>query len=146
MIIKHLTRLFEKEADPEVRDALKVAINIVEKNIRNQKMLDIANQLKELDYNDPDFIEKSKEITKDLNYPEHEWIPCTFREILEHLSIETWKPVDESVTCFNFKDEILDKPLHILEDDGMGYGAINSYAFSSYITNYSDNKEAQIWI
>lgn len=145
MIIEHLTRLFENEADPEVRKSLQTAINAVKRNMHNQKMIDIANNLRELDYNDPNFSEKSKEITKDLIYPEHEWIPCNFREILKHLSIESWKPADESVTCFNFKDEILDKPLHILEDDGMGYGANNSYAFSSCITNY-DNKEAQIWI
>lgn len=135
--IERLQYICDNTAEVDDRKALEAAIQALRCLKTNNRFLKIKKDLDKAINDD-----QITEATKDLVYPEHEWIPCTFREILNNLSIETWTPSDKSVTCFNFKNEILDKPLHILEDDGMGYGAFNIYATSGYI----DQEEARIWI
>lgn len=46
----------------------------------------------------------------------------------------------------NNKDLGDDTKIRVLEDDGMGYGAVNGYCSGLYVSDIEDNKkEIQIW-
>lgn len=63
--------------------------------------------------------------------------PQTFRDLLVNLNIKK----ENDTFIIDECEKILDKPICILQDDGMGYGAVNGVAFDVY----QDDEEIQIW-
>lgn len=137
--INRLTYLRDNSANPEDRESLDIAIKHINSLKRNEKFKAISKALHELDAKDPNFVEKNQIITADLDYPEHEWISCTLEELLNRISE---KEPSENCTKFFFNNKRLKEFVRVLEDDGMGYGAFNSYVF----TGYPSDNEIQIWI
>lgn len=138
--IDRLTYLKSNNADPETREALGLAIKLLKSTERQEKFKVTKRTLEHLDIADPNFTEKVKEATKDLNYPEHEWIPSTVEELLKPLIVN--KQVDDELTTISIKNEDMSRFIRVLEDDGMGYGAFNAYAFTSELY---DN-DFRLWI
>lgn len=140
--IERLTYLKDNNADPEIREALGLAIDNLKRIERQNKLIKVQKDLAKINENldDPKFIEKIEEATKDLQYPEHEWIPCTVEDLLKPLTKS--KQVGDEFTDISIKNEDMSRLVRVLEDDGMGYGAFNSYAFTSEVF---DN-DFRLWI
>lgn len=139
--IDRLTYLKDNNADPETREALNLAITLLKCTERQEKRKAVKRSLDQLDVQDPKFMEKVEEATKDLTYPEHEWIPSTVKSLLEPLILEEHMN-DGERTTFSIRNEDLNRFVRVLEDDGMGYGSFNAYAFTSELY---DN-DFRLWI
>ena len=139
-MIEQLQSLAIKCTDKEDVQLLNKVIRIIKKLESNNKLLTIKKQLDELDKEDEDYEAKYELITKDLEWPQDEWIPCTILDMLNKLANHIH--CDDKNISFVVDREILNKPIHVYEDDGSGYGAYNAYAFDTYLTD----KELQLWI
>lgn len=133
-VINRLTYLRDNNASLEDREALDIAIKYIKSLKRQEKFKEVKRAL-----NNPESSKKSEEITSELGYPENEWIPCTLEELLNNISE---KDNLEDCIGYFFNKKRLKEFVRVLEDDGMGYGAFNSYAF----TGYPSTNEVQIWI
>ena len=133
-VINRLTYLRDNNASLEDREALDIAIKYIKSLKRQEKFKEVKRAL-----NDPKSSKKPEEITSELGYPENEWIPCTLEELLNNISE---KDNLEDCIGYFFSKKRLKEFVRVLEDDGMGYGAFNSYAF----TGYPSTNEVQIWI
>lgn len=133
-VINRLTYLRDNNASLEDREALDIAIKYIKSLKRQEKFKEVKIAL-----NDPESLKKPEEITSELEYPENEWIPCTLEELLNNISE---KDNLEDCIAYFFNKKRLKEFVRVLEDDGMGYGAFNSYAF----TGYPSTNEVQIWI
>lgn len=132
--INRLTYLRDNNASLEDREALDIAIKYIKSLKRQEKFKEVKRAL-----NNPESLKKPEEITSELGYPENEWIPCTLEELLNNISE---KDNLEDCIAYFFNKKRLKEFVRVLEDDGMGYGAFNSYAF----TGYPSTNEVQIWI
>lgn len=133
-VINRLTYLRDNNASLEDREALDIAIKYIKSLKRQEKFKEVKRAL-----NNPESLKKPEEITSELGYPENEWIPCTLEELLNNISE---KDNLEDCIAYFFNKKRLKEFVRVLEDDGMGYGAFNSYAF----TGYPSTNEVQIWI
>lgn len=133
-VINRLIYLRDNNASLEDREALDIAIKYIKSLKRQEKFKEVKIAL-----NDPESLKKPEEITSELGYPENEWIPCTLEELLNNISE---KDNLEDCIAYFFSKKRLKEFVRVLEDDGMGYGAFNSYAF----TGYPSTNEVQIWI
>lgn len=133
-VINRLTYLRDNNASLEDREALDIAIKYIKSLKRQEKFKEVKRAL-----NNPESLKKPEEITSELRYPENEWIPCTLEELLNNISE---KDNLEDCIAYFFNKKRLKEFVRVLEDDGMGYGAFNSYAF----TGYPSTNEVQIWI
>lgn len=133
-VINRLTYLRDNNASLEDREALDIAIKYIKSLKRQEKFKEVKRAL-----NNPESLKKPEEITSELRYPENEWIPCTLEELLNNISE---KDNLEDCIAYFFSKKRLKEFVRVLEDDGMGYGAFNSYAF----TGYPSTNEVQIWI
>lgn len=127
-VINRLIYLRDNNASLEDREALDIAIKYIKSLKRQEKFKEVKRASK-----------KPEEITSELGYPENEWIPCTLEELLNNISE---KDNLEDCIAYFFNKKRLKEFVRVLEDDGMGYGAFNSYAF----TGYPSTNEVQIWI
>lgn len=127
-VINRLTYLRDNNASLEDREALDIAIKYIKSLKRQEKFKEVKRASK-----------KPEEITSELGYLENEWIPCTLEELLNNISE---KDNLEDCIAYFFSKKRLKEFVRVLEDDGMGYGAFNSYAF----TGYPSTNEVQIWI
>lgn len=132
--INRLTYLRDNNASLEDREALDIAIKYIKSLKRQEKFKEVKIAL-----NNPESLKKPEEITSELGYPENGWIPCTLEELLNNISE---KDNLEDCIAYFFSKKRLKEFVRVLEDDGMGYGAFNSYAF----TGYPSTNEVQIWI
>lgn len=124
-VINRLTYLRDNNASLEDREALDIAIKYIKSLKRQEKFKEVKRASK-----------KPEEITSELGYTE---IPCTLEELLNNISE---KDNLEDCIAYFFNKKRLKEFVRVLEDDGMGYGAFNSYAF----TGYPSTNEVQIWI
>lgn len=127
-VINRLTYLRDNNASLEDREALDIAIKYIKSLKRQEKFKEVKRASK-----------RPEEITSELGYPENEWIPCTLEELLNNISE---KDNLEDCIGYFFSKKRLKEFVRVLEDDRMGYGAFNSYAF----TGYPSTNEVQIWI
>lgn len=117
-LLNNLSQLKEKD-EKEVK-ALKDAINIIS------------------------CFKRSKEVTTDV--VGNEYKPLTLRDILVRLGVSK---LSNQVFMLDENDEkdksLLDKKVRLLEDDGMGYGAVNGSCNDAIIIDDETNKEIQLW-
>lgn len=89
-------------------------------------------------------LKKTKETVTDI--AGNEYKPYTLRDILNKLAVSKLSNQVYILDENNEKDkELLDMKVRLLEDDGMGYGAVNGSCTDAIIVNNKSNKEIQFW-
>lgn len=141
--IKLLTYLKENSADPDIRSALALAIRSIESKNYSMKMQELKQAIDSIEKTDVhEYLKELDKVCKqfDVDPPLLEFLPITLRELLTKLSNdEVYVKGDH--TAFLIDNKVLDYPVHICQDDGMGYGAFTTYAFDGYV----DKNDIKIW-
>lgn len=73
--------------------------------------------------------------------------PLTLKDVLNGIKVPKLNKRAYILDENNSKDkELLNMPVILLEDDGMGYGALNGACRDAYISDYDkDNKKIHLW-
>lgn len=114
---------------------------ILNKNISDENdlktlksTLNVLNNLKRNEENEKTFQDDEKK-------------PLTLRDILDKISNNK---LNDRVYLFDEKDsndkKLLDMSVILLQDDGMGYGALNGACREAYVNDYDENnKSIYLW-
>ena len=73
--------------------------------------------------------------------------PLTLKDVLNGIKVPKLNKRAYILDENNSKDkELLNMPVILLEDDGMGYGALNGACRDAYVSDYDkDNKKIHLW-
>lgn len=143
--IKILTYLLNNSADPDTRDALSEAIQAIKRRDHCSNLKKLKAEIDALDKFD--FTKYHSDIQKlcekyQIPHEMLEYLPCDLNSFLTKLS-DGNVFVKGDHTAFLIDNKKLNYPIHVYEDDGMGYGAKHAYAFT---TLTDSDQEVQIWV
>ena len=141
--IKILTYLKENSADPDTRKALTLAINAINSKEYSTKSVELKKAIDSIERsNVEEYMRELDRVCTQFNIDPAllEYLPMTFNELLTKLAKgEVYVKGDH--TAFLIDNKVLNYPVHVCQDDGMGYGAFTTYAFDGYV----DDKDIKIW-
>jgi hypothetical protein len=136
-----LRDIIDKTEDNNQKIALTLAVKAIFMQFRDDKFKRAQIKLSQLDAKDPEYKEKYEDAIKELEEGEHEYLPINIGDMIKSLTSKVVDLPDGSVQITVDKDTCA-KHIHVFQDDGMGYGAVNALAFSSYM----EGDEFRIWM
>lgn len=143
--VKLLKYLKENTADPDQRNALAMAIDAIQFKGYSSKMQAIKEEIKTLDpYNYEAYMKGLEDICNKHGVPieQLEFLPTSLGKLLSAIA-EGNVFVKGDHTSFLVDNSVLDYPIFVMEDDGMGYSTRSNYAFTKILDK--DGKKLEIW-